>query len=113
MPTLSEHFEGAMFTIYRRAKAEAKYNAEIFFKMLHERGGLATAKFLINAPNESKGYTELFLRKRLDLTVEAMVAEDTRWHSLFTEDELDRARRRLAKHGYAQASNDRASKARK
>ena len=68
--------------------------------MLHERGGLATAKFLINAPNEPKGYTELFLRKRLDLTVEAMVVEDTRWHSLFTEDELDRARTRLAKHGY-------------
>ena len=100
MPNIAKQFEGAMFTIYRRAKAEAKYNATIFFKMLNERGGLATAKFLINSPNESKGYTELYLRKRLDLTVEAMVVEDQRWHSLFTEDELDKANKRLAKHGY-------------
>jgi hypothetical protein len=100
MPTLAEHFDGAMFTIYRRAKEEAKYNAEIFFKMLNERRGVATAKFLINSPKESTGYTELFLRKRLDLTVEAMVIEDKRWHSLFTEDELDKARKRLAKHNY-------------
>ncbi len=100
MPDILKEFDGAMFTIYRRAKSEAKYNATIFLNMLNERGGLATAKFLINAPKESDGYTELYLRKRLDLTVEAMVVEEKRWHSLFTEDELDKARKRLEKHGY-------------
>jgi hypothetical protein len=73
MPDLNDQFNGAMFTIYQRAKAEAKYTATIFLNMLNARGGLATAKFLINAADESKGYTELYLRKRLDLTVEAMV----------------------------------------
>ena len=61
---------------------------------------LATAKYLINSPKELDGYTELHLRKRLDLTVEAMIVEDKRWHSLFTEDELDKARKRLVKFGY-------------
>lgn len=37
-------FEGAMFDIYRRAKAEAGYNATIFLKMISDQGGLATAK---------------------------------------------------------------------
>ena len=101
MPNLEGHFNGAMFTIYRRAKSEAKDTASVFLSMLNERGGLATAKYLINAPDESTGYTELYLRKRLDLTVEAMVIEDQRWHSLFSGEELEKARKRLAKHGYS------------
>jgi hypothetical protein len=100
MSLIEDQFTGAMFTIYRRAKSEAGYPANIFLNMLNEKGGLATAKFLINSREESTGYTELFLRKRLDLTVEAMVVEDERWHGLFTEEELTRARQRLAKHGY-------------
>jgi hypothetical protein len=101
MPDLEEYFNGAMFTIYRRAKSEAKYTASVFLNMLNERGGLTTAKYLINSQEESTGYTELYLRKRLDLTVEAMVIEDARWQSLFTKEELDKARKRLAKHGYS------------
>jgi hypothetical protein len=68
--------------------------------MLGDRGGVATAKYLINSPKESNGYTELHLRGRLDLTVEAMVVENTRWHALFTNEELTKARLRLKKHGY-------------
>jgi hypothetical protein len=100
MVDILKQFDEAMFTIYRRAKSEAKYTASIFYNMLNDRGGLATAKYLINLPKESDGYTELHLRKRLDLTVEAMIVEDKRWHSLFTEDELDKARKRLVKFGY-------------
>jgi hypothetical protein len=33
------------------------------------RGGLATAKYLINSPTPSVGYTHLYERARLDLTV--------------------------------------------
>jgi hypothetical protein len=99
VPDLKHQFNGALFTIYQRAKSEAKYTATVFLNMLNDRGGLATAKFLINAADESKSYTELYLRKRLDLTVEAMVVEEKRWQSLFTEDELAKARGRLAKHG--------------
>ena len=102
---LIKKFDGAMFDIYRRAKIEAKYNASIFLGMISDRGGLATAKFLINSPKESDGFTSLYLAGRPDLTVEAMVVEDPIWHSLFTTDELKKCRSRLAARGYTPKSN--------
>src|SRR6266446_164064 len=100
MPQLVKKFDAAMFDIYRRAKAEAGYNATIFLRMISDKGGLATAKYLINSPTPSDGYTHLYERGRLDLTVEAMVVEATTWHELFTESELARARHRLKQYGY-------------
>ena len=104
MKNLERRFDGAMFDIYRRAKAEAGYNATIFLGMLSDRGGLATAKFLINSLKPSDGYTHLFERGRLDLTVEALVVENQDWHPLFLPDELDKARKRLIDYGYAPRS---------
>jgi hypothetical protein len=98
---LTQQFDAAMFEIYRRAKLEAGYNATIFLRMLGDRGGLATAKYLINSPKPSDGYTHLYERGRLDLTVEAMVVENTRWHELFTSEELAAANSRLKKYGYS------------
>jgi hypothetical protein len=100
MQTLSKQFDAAMFDIYRRAKSEAGYNATIFLGMLNDRGGLSTAKYLINSPKPSDGYTNLYERGRLDLTVEAMVVENANWHALFTSDELHKARRRLMDYNY-------------
>ena len=93
--SLEEKFTAAMFDIYKRAKAEAGYNASIFLGMLTKQGGLATAKQLINAPKPSDGYTHLYERGRLDLTVEALVVGQPQWASLFTPEELARAKRRL------------------
>ena len=45
---LVQAFEEAMYQIYRRAKTEAKYTPSIFFGMLTENGGLATARSLIH-----------------------------------------------------------------
>jgi hypothetical protein len=93
-------FDLAMMEIYIRAKSEANYSASVFHRMLSERRGLATAKALINASTVSDGYTALWERNRLDLTVEAVVIDNMKWHSLFTEDELARARKRLADYKY-------------
>lgn len=93
-------FDGAMFEIYRRAKSEAGYTANVFLQMISDKGGLATAKYLINASKPSDGYTHLYLRGRLDLTVEAMIIENARWHPLFEPSEIDRARRRLEDYHY-------------
>jgi hypothetical protein len=98
---LNEQFNLAMFEIYRRAKDEAKYPANIFLKMITERGGSETARYLINQPQPSDGYTHLYERGRIDLTVEAMVVENDKWHPLFTSDELEKARRRLIQYGYS------------
>ena len=101
MPTgLEIKFHGAMLTIYRRAKSEAHYTASKFLNMLEDRGGLVTAKYLINAVKVSDGYTALWERNRLDLTVEAEVVANERWHALFTDEELERARKRLLDYHY-------------
>jgi hypothetical protein len=75
---LAKQFDQAMLTIYRRAHAEAGYNATVFFNVLSTRGGLSPAKYLINTVQPSQGYTALHLRNRLDLTVEAMVTSRIR-----------------------------------
>ncbi len=93
-------FDAAMFEIYRRAKAEAGYTANIFLGMLNDRGGLATAKFLINSDRPSDGYTELYLKGRLDLTVEAMVVANAMWHRFFAPEEIAKAESRLRDYGF-------------
>ncbi|MEE4201702.1 hypothetical protein [Erythrobacter sp.] len=97
---LERQFDLAMFEVYRRAKDEAGYNATIFLQMLSDTNGRRTTKALINAAKPSDGYTALYMRERLDLTVEALVIEDPRWHALFTEVELKRALRRLKDYCY-------------
>jgi hypothetical protein len=47
----------------------------------------------------SEGFTQLWQRKRLDLTVEAQALRPQFAH-LFTEEERDACRRRLADYGY-------------
>jgi hypothetical protein len=100
MSDLGTKFDKAMFEVYRRAKDEAGYKATIFLRMLNDHGGLQTAKSLINARKPSDGYTALYLLGRLDLTVEALVLEDAGWHPLFSNDELQLARKRLKEYRY-------------
>ena len=90
-------FDGAMMDIYRRAKNECDYNATRFLQMLLDYKGLKTAKILINAPHVSDGYTALWERKRLDLTVEALIIK-TEWNDLFTDEERAIAKDRLLKY---------------
>ena len=96
---LVSEFEEAMVHIYRRALSEAKYKASRFLSMVQEEGRLATARYLIHAPQVSDGYTALWERKRLDLTVEAMILNNPRWHPLFTTEELERCSGRLKEYG--------------
>ena len=77
--------------IYVQAK-QVGYTANRFHQMLTEHGGVETARRLL--PQMSDGFTELWRRKRLDLTVEALVLQP-RWESLFSANELDVARSRL------------------
>ena len=101
MPTEAErHFNEAMLDIYRRAKAEAGYNATRFLTMVVERGGLETARYLLHAATVSEGYTALWERKRLDLTVEAVILQPE-WQSLFSDVDRHIAVNRLREYGYS------------
>ena len=99
MTEIERRFGEAMLAIYREAK-DIGYTPSIFLRMLKEKGALQTARQLINASQPSDGYTRLWELKRLDLSVEAVVYENAKWHSLFTQDELDRCLKRLTDYGY-------------
>ena len=86
---LLNRFEYEMMNIYRRAKIEAKYNATRYFQMLSDHGGLETAHILINAPRVSEGYTALWERGRLDLTVEALIFDSPEYQEFFSAGEVD------------------------
>ena len=92
-------FDAAMMDIYRRALKEANYRATRFLQMLHEHGGLVTARILLDSSTVSDGYRALWERKRLDLTVEALVLEP-QWHDLFTDEQRVAARQRLRDFEY-------------
>ena len=97
---LERQFDEAMMDIYRRAKREVGYNASEFHNILDRNRGLITAKRLINAKEVSIGYTNLHLLGRLDLTVEAVVYQNEKWHQLFETEELERSKKRLEDVGY-------------
>jgi hypothetical protein len=100
---LEDPFHEAMLNIYRRAKAEAGYPANRFLSMVTENGGVATARYLLQSPTVSEGYAALWERKRLDLTVEALILRQE-WLSLFTPDEIATAQRRLTEYRYFEQS---------
>src|SRR5258708_4962394 len=96
---MNKTLDDAMMDVYLRARNECGYNATRYLQMLHEHRGLETARILLHASNVSEGYVALWERKRLDLTVEAVILAPE-WHSLFSDQERDIARRRLAEYGY-------------
>jgi hypothetical protein len=89
-----------MIAIYETAKQDLGYNASRFLQMISERGGLQTAKHLISTDQPSDGFTTLWQRKRLDLTVEAHVlAPDSKRYSPSPSATL--ARQRLREYGWS------------
>ncbi len=85
--------------IYNRAKDEVGYTAKRFLDMHNHYRGVKTASLLVNASRPSDGYTGLWMRKRLDLTVETLVIQD-KWKPLFEPDEIERAKNRLREYEY-------------
>ena len=92
-------FTGAMLDVYRRALQEADYRASLFLNMVNEQGGHQTAMTLIHTTQPSDGYTALWERKRLDLTVEAVILRPE-WHDLFTDADRLAAYRRLQRYEF-------------
>ena len=105
MTDAERRFGGAMRTIYREAR-EIGYTPRIFLRMLHEKSAIQTARQLINASQPSDGYTRLWELKRLDLSVEAVVHDNVEWHELFTQDELQRCRKRLTDYRYFETGKE-------
>ncbi|MGO9791610.1 MAG: DUF262 domain-containing protein [Solirubrobacteraceae bacterium] len=92
-------FSQRMKAVYDHGRSEAGYNASYFLSMLSQYGPQDTAHKLLASPAISDGFAELWERGRLDLTVEALVAEP-KFSELFSENEIAVARRRLEQFGY-------------
>lgn len=99
MDELERRFHRAMVSIYETAKRELGYNATRFLQMISGQGGLATARQLLWDDRPSDGFTTLWERKRLDLTVEAHVIAPE-FAPLFTEADRERALNRLREYGW-------------
>ena len=96
---LAKQFHQAMLEIYKAALDECRYRPIRFLQMVTEHGGVEAAKILINAQEPSDGFTRLWECKHLDLTVEAHAIKPE-FEELFTEEEGQKARRRLEEYGY-------------
>lgn len=94
-----DELTSAMLDIYRTAKSKAGYDAKLFLGMVIERGGLETALYLVHRNQPSGGYTALYERGRLDLTVEALVIRPE-WDDVFSETDRAKARESLLEYGF-------------
>jgi hypothetical protein len=88
-----------MVEIYEKAKTECHYNAARFHQMIQQYGGLDTAKRLLVSNYHPDGLTRLWESKLLDISMEAIVLQES-WCGLFTKEELAVAKKRLKDLGY-------------
>ncbi|MGG5823957.1 HNH endonuclease [Falsiroseomonas sp. HW251] len=80
---------------------EASYNPTAFKRMFTEGNPVAAIKALLaNENHVASGFTKLFLKGKLDLTVEAQILSDALWWPHFTDEDRAVARRRLKKVNY-------------
>jgi len=98
-PTQDEQFTDFLRAKAREGKAAVGYPATQFHQMLNADGGFRTVKQLLAAQRLSSGFSELVLRGRTDLTVEALVVE-TEWRRHFHPQLLEIAEKRLRRTGY-------------
>lgn len=97
LQTVEAQFHQAMIDIYKEAK-KIGYHATQFLRMVNEEGGIKTAHVLL-AKDPTEGFTTLWEKKRLDLSVEALVLK-SQFTPLFDEIEREKARKRLAEYQY-------------
>ena len=95
MASLEDEFHKEMLAIYDKARDELGIRLPIFRQMVDREGGVVAAKKLINAKTIPSGYFKLFEKNRLDLTVESLVANNEKWHPLFNQEEIRKAKARL------------------
>jgi hypothetical protein len=87
-----------MISVYESAK-EHEYFATYFKRMLDEHGGVETAKRLLAKKEPQEWLFKLWELGILDQSVEAKVIEE-RFQPLFSEAEIQEARRQLEELGY-------------
>jgi hypothetical protein len=94
-----QRFHADMVSGAERLKREIGYNPTRFVQMVGQLGGVEAARHLLRGRDASDGFTTLWEHKRLGLSVEAFALLP--WYrSLFTDQELATAERRLVEHRF-------------
>lgn len=96
--TAEARFEQAAHDICRAAR-EIGYRPVRFQQMLEELGALETAHQLLASKRFHEGFTKLWELRRLDISLECVVLNPS-FRQLFSEQELNEARRRLRELGF-------------
>lgn len=96
---IERRFEETILETCRRTLKETGHRTTRFLQMFHDIGGLRTVQELLATERVTEGYIAMWEKKRLDLTVEALILKPE-WHALFTDAEREVARERLKKYGY-------------
>ncbi|MDF3154053.1 hypothetical protein P3C58_18915 [Mesorhizobium sp. XAP10] len=85
-------FAAELMNTYRQCE-HLGYKPTGMLQMMQEHGAIVTARRLLASP-PSEGFNRLALMGRLDLAIESIVQREP-WRQLFTDEELNRAKRRL------------------
>lgn len=99
MTKFEAHFHQMMLNIYHKAADECNYRPSYFLQMVTMQGGLDAAKYLLASDEYASGLTKLWNFGRLDLSMEALIIK-REWRQMFTEKEIDIAKKRLKQLGY-------------
>ncbi|WP_295723065.1 hypothetical protein [uncultured Bartonella sp.] len=101
MASLKDEFHKEMLAIYDKARDELGIRLTRFKQKVLRYRGVCAAKMLIHSNSDTRattGFTKLWVNKRLDLTVESLVANNEKWHPLFTKDDINKAKETLEKY---------------
>ncbi|MCX6034077.1 MAG: hypothetical protein NTV38_03750 [Chloroflexi bacterium] len=102
--SLEAEFTQALEGTIEAASARG-YIPTYFMQMLSEHGGVETAKRLLSKSELQTGLFELWNLGILHESMEAVIYDNPRFHSLFQATEIAEARRRLEELGYFKKGN--------
>lgn len=96
---LKEEFTQALEGTIEVAKSRG-YIPTYFMQMLSEHGGVETAKQLLSKSEPQTGLFELWNLGILHESMEAVICDNPRFHSLFDPTDIAEAHRRLEELNY-------------
>lgn len=99
---LEQDFHLVALKVYYDVLEAVDYPAKRYLPKVRRSGGVAAAKYWLRPSRgdaAQSGFLELVNHDQLQLSLEAQVIQEP-WSSLFTEDEVETARTRLARYGY-------------
>lgn len=100
---LEQQLEGDLLDLYKSVR-ESVYDPFRFHQQLINHGGVEAARRLLSEKGIHDGLTKLWENNSLSLSFEAFLLREEKYHSLFSEDMLTNARRKLKSLGFEETT---------